>query len=114
GDTWVALVTPLQDDPWPRVLTVHVGMLWNQPGHAECAGAGRIVAHLPRRDVAVHADGEPVTDPNLPVMTPYLAVSLSKPVAVSAGERVSVPEARRRIARARVTADAASARHGAL
>ncbi|WP_415909562.1 MGH1-like glycoside hydrolase domain-containing protein [Oleiharenicola sp. Vm1] len=111
---WVALITPLQDEPWPRILTVHAGMVWNRPGHAGRDDAHRLTAHLPGRALEIHADGTPVDEPNLPAPSPYLALRLDRPVAVSAGARVDVAQAGRIIAAARAKVEQLHAGYGAL
>ncbi|PTX97870.1 trehalase family glycosidase [Opitutus sp. ER46] len=114
GEDWMALVTPLQDEPWTRVLTVHVGFVWNRPGHAMRDSERRITAQAPERTAAVHAIGETIEEPNLPAMTPYLALRLSGPVAVCVGQSLSLAEVRRRIGAARATVEQLHASYGAL
>lgn len=101
GDHWVALVTPLQNDPWPRVLTVQASFLWNRPGAAERRNEHELAARAGARHISIHADGVPVTDPNLPVASPYLALRLDQPVAISAGTRAGLAEVGRLVATAR-------------
>ncbi|MCC6680771.1 MAG: hypothetical protein IT445_07700 [Phycisphaeraceae bacterium] len=100
GDNWTALITPLQNEPWPRALAVQVGVLWGLPGYAQRVDDHRIIAHLPHRTIDIYADGEPFVDPNLPVMSPYLALRLDRPVALSAGRKVSIEQAQAVIAKA--------------
>ncbi len=100
GDDWCAVVRPLQDDPWPRALTVHAGPLWNRPGQVVRDG-DRLSAQWPSGATTIHAIGTEFVDPNLPAPTPYLAVRLDRPVVVSAGRRVELAEAERMIAAAR-------------
>jgi len=114
GDRWIALITPLQDEPWPRALTVHARPLWNSPCTVRRGGDRRLLADLPDRELAICADGEPLEDPNLPTPSPYLALRLDRPVAVSAGEPVAVAEAQQRIHAARVDLDRLHAHHGPL
>lgn len=113
-DDWLALITPLQDDPWPRVLTAHVGFLWNRPGHAHRLGDHHIVAHLPERNIDIHTGGQPFLDPNLPPISPYLSIRLDRPVVVSAGEPVGLEEAQRRIRSAQETAGSGHLAFGEL
>ena len=114
GDDWVALVTPLQNDPWPRVLTVQASFLWNRPGFAQRQDEHTLVAQAGDRKIFIHADGAPVVDPNLPVPSPYLALRLDRPVAVRAGTRVGLAEVERTIVAARQRVEARDAAHGAL
>ncbi|HVU32648.1 MAG TPA: trehalase family glycosidase [Opitutaceae bacterium] len=113
GDDWVAVVTPRQSDPWPRFLTVHVGFVWNRPGHAVRRDDGAIDARLDGRTLAIHVAGEPVDEPNLPVLSPSLAVRLDRPVVVAAGRRVALDEAQARLAAARARVEAQHAAYGA-
>jgi putative isomerase len=103
GDNWIALVEPLQEEPWPRVLTVHVGILWENPGYAVRQTDHRIDAHLPTGVKKIYAVGTPFHDPNLPVAMPSMAFQLTEPIVVSAGTSVTLEEAQRRIAHARKT-----------
>lgn len=114
GGDWVALITPLQDDPWPRVLTVQASFLWNWPGWAERNGERALTAHAGEKKISLHVDGAPVTDPNLPVPSPYLAVRLDRPVAVSAGARAGVADAQRLVDAARQRVEAQHATHRPL
>lgn len=101
GDEWVAIIKPLQKDSWPRALTVQASLLWNRSGTAERSGERELVARLPARQIRIHVDGAVVTDPNLPAASPYVAVSLDRPIVISAGMPVDRAEAERRIAAAR-------------
>ncbi len=115
GGDWVALVTPLQDEPWMRILTVHAGFAWNRPGHASRDNDYGLTVHLTaNRTIAIHADGEAVDEPNLPVQTPYLALRLNRRVAFSAGRRADAGEAARTIAAAREAVVRQHAAYGAL
>lgn len=114
GDAWVALVTPLQDEPWPRYLTVHAGFVWNRPGHATRHDDHRLTAHMPRGELAIHADGTAVDEPNLPVLTPYLALRLDRPIAVSTSHPLSAKEAAKLIAAARETVVSLHSSYGAF
>jgi putative isomerase len=114
GDRWVALITPLQSDPWPRVLTVQASFLWNRAGQAQRNDEHTLVARAGTKEITIHADGTPVTDPNLPVASPYLAMQLDQPVAISAGFRADRAEVERTIAAARARIATRDAAHGAL
>jgi hypothetical protein len=114
GSNWVALVTPLQNDPWLRVLTVQASFLWNRPGHATRRDEHSLVAQVDGREIAVHADGVHVEDPNLPVRSPYLSLRLDQPIAVSAGVRANRAEVERLITAARERVAASHAAHGPL
>lgn len=111
---WVALVTPLQDEPWMRILTVHAGLGWNRPGHAERDSDHRLTVHLAARTLAIHAAGEAVNEPNLPILSPYLALRLDRPVAISTGSGADVSEIGDRIAAAREQVVRQQAAYGTL
>jgi len=114
GDDWCAVIRPLQDDPWPRALTVHAGMTWNRPGTVTRDGDDTLTAQLPSGAIAIHVDGEAHHDANLPAPSPYLAVKLNRAVAVSAGRRVDLAEAERVIAAARRRLERERARYNGL
>ncbi len=114
GREWVALVEPLQQEPWPRALVIQLGMLWGREGFTKVAGESRLEAHLPAGIVAITAGGAPYHDPNLPAFGPHLAVRLEGPVVVCAGCALNVGEARERIAAARARLEASHAAYGGL
>jgi hypothetical protein len=101
GEDWVALITPLQNDPWPRTLTVHASFLWNRTGYAQRQDEHQLIARAGTREIIIHAEGSPVIDPNLPVASPYLALRLDRAIAVSAGTRAGLEETQHTIAAAR-------------
>jgi putative isomerase len=114
GDDWAALVTPIQSDPWQRILTVHAATLWGRDGYAVRADEHTITAYLPSRQIAIHVHGEPVIEPNLPVASPYVAVRLDRPVAIATGRAVDVKEAERLVAEGRAKQVALHERYGRL
>lgn len=112
GREWVAVIEPLQQEPWMRALVVQLGVLWGREGFVRSAGAGRLEAHLPGGIVTATASGAAHRDANLPVFAPHLAVRLDEPVVVCAGCTVSLDEARRRIAAGRQELEATHAAYG--
>ncbi len=114
GENWVALVTPLQDEPWTRVLTVHAGFLWNRPGVAQREDDHRLTARAGERAFAVHVEGDAITDPNLPVPSPYVAVKLNRPIGVSAGIPQTLAQVEARIASVRAKVEAWHQTYGPL
>lgn len=114
GNRWFALVTPLQTDPWLRVLTIEASFLWNRPGCARRQDDHSLVASVDGREIPIHADGTPVTDPNFPVRSPYLSLRLDRPVAISAGARANRAEVEHAIAAARADVLARHATRGEL
>lgn len=131
----VALVTPEQDEVRPPALVVASAYLWNKPGsvklrdsggradggssshpsEASHGAAGRpyLSASSGRATTSIYADGVPVSDPNLPVDGPYLAVAADVPVGVSTGRERNVCEISRIVAAARRREQESHERYGA-
>ncbi len=101
GDDWCALVRPLQDEPWTRVLTIEAEVLWNRPGRIDPKDDRQLMASLEDRDVPIYVTGPPHVDPNLPARSPYMAVRLDQPIVISANKRVEVQDAEVMISEAR-------------
>ncbi|HVU32845.1 MAG TPA: trehalase family glycosidase [Opitutaceae bacterium] len=113
GEEWVARVTPLQDEPWPRFLTVHAGFAWNRPGQVSRRDEHRLTAQLGEgRSLTIFSDGDAVDEPNLPLQSPYLALRLERPVSVCAGCHLDGPGVARRIAEARAVVVRSHAAYG--
>lgn len=113
GREWVAVIEPLQQEPWSRALVIQLGLLWGCDGFTKSAGAGRLEAHLPGGVVAVTARGESYWDANLPVFGPHLAVRLDGPVVVGANCSLSLEGARQRIGAARARLEKSHEGYGA-
>ncbi len=103
-DDLVLLVTPRAMQPKPATLVIASGLLWNRPGtiRRDEGASTRLVFETPSRSLAVHASGGPVGDVLVDAATPYLAVSLLSPVAVSTGRPMSPEEAATVLAAARM------------
>jgi putative isomerase len=114
GDEWIALIEPEQAEAWPRVLTVQASLLWGNPGFAERKNAWCMQAHLPQRELGIHATGEEIEDPNLPAVSPYLAFRLSGAVALSTGTPISLLAARAKVQAARQQLAHSHAAYGSL
>lgn len=106
GDGWVLLAEPRAMQERPATLVVAAGLLWNRPGTMERRD-GRLLFRTPTRTVEIVASGTPVDDLLIDASTPYLALSLDGPVALSAGCARSPGEALRLLddARARLIAE---------
>lgn len=102
-DNWLAMVTPLQDEPWPRVLTVHGHVLWNRPGVVRRRDERTLAAELPDRGVDIFISGRLVAGQVYSAPSPYLAASLAEPVVVATGRALSADEARLRLDEARTS-----------
>lgn len=113
-DAWLALVTPLQDEPWPRVLTLHGEMLWNAAGVVRRLDPRTLRADLPQRQLDFAMRGQIVEDHAYPTRSPFLAADLSKPVLVGTTPLCSVDEARQRLDAARAKLGEEDAEDGEL
>ena len=87
----VLLITPLQTGQHPPVLVAETGIMWNKPGQV-AYGNNSIQANLSGRSIPIFCTREPFTDPNVPVISPYLAMTMNSPVGISTGKRRSIGE----------------------
>lgn len=92
-DEIVLLITPLKKQIRPAMLVLEGGFLWNKSGWLEKQGM-TLIGHCESNDRIVYITGTPTTDPNIPVQTACLCVTLDGPVAVSTGVKYSPEEAR--------------------
>lgn len=109
---WVAVVEPLQQEPWARSLVIQLGVLWGREGYVKAVGDRRLEAHLSGGVISVEANGIPYHDANLPSFGPYVAVQLDGPVVVCAGCTLSLDEAKTRIALSRARLEESHASYG--
>ncbi|MCC6680768.1 MAG: hypothetical protein IT445_07685 [Phycisphaeraceae bacterium] len=100
GDDWCAVVRPLQQEPWKRILTVRADMLWNRSGLVVQPNRKQLTAIMAGKPLQIYTDGQPCEDPNLPERSPYLALRLDRPVVISANRMIRLDEAERMIAAA--------------
>lgn len=106
-DARTTFLRPDEKTSLPAVAVFSANMLWNRPGSV--AGDGdHLVAHLPGRDVGIYAVGSVVTDPQIPVAGPYLALALDGPAAVSTGHARSLAEVTALVAKNRAALAARS------
>jgi len=84
----------------PAIAVFSANMLWNRPGSVE-RQQDHLVAHLPGGDIGIFAVGHGVTDPQLPVAGPYLALSLDGAAALSTGHARSLDAVTAIVARRR-------------
>ncbi len=99
----VLLVTPIQTQIHPPTLFAEAAILWNFPGRA-WREPGHLQFEARDKSVSAFTTGVEVFDPNLPTVSPYLAVRLDGPVGISTG-------APRDVEHIRASLDAARARH---
>jgi putative isomerase len=90
GDQCI-LVTPTKILRRPPTLLVSIAILWNGEGQV-WRETDRLAARTPGKDLAVFTDGEAVRQLNTGLTNPYLAVELSRPVAISTGRRIGAAE----------------------
>ena len=77
----ILLVTPAQLQPYPAMLTLECGYLWNRPGWVEHSANG-LVAHGPDGDIEIRTTGAPAPfDANIPTQSPFIAVAFDGPIA---------------------------------
>ena len=111
---WLTIVvTPLRMQRVPAVLTVEAGLLWNAlgvtrfedgaltvvPGAGSTAGPDVVTGSRP---VTLHASGATHdASVSLATLSPYLALPLSAPIALSTGARTTVQAAERVVEAAR-------------
>jgi len=111
GGDLVLLVTPLELPVKPPVLFIEAGILWNRPGWAR-REPGRLCFTSAETTVEVYATGAEVFEPNLPTVSPYLAVTLDQPVGVSTGTARTVEEIRALVEQGRDRHEAALQQYG--
>ncbi len=100
GNDWCAVVRPLQQEPWLRVLTVRADMLWNRPGLVVQPNRLQLTAIMAGQSLPIYTDGQPHEDPNLPERSPYMALRLDRPVVISTNRLLRLDEAESMIAAA--------------
>ena len=90
-DNQYLLVTPIENGKKPASLLISIAVLWNRPGTVAYVD-GRLLAHTPERNLEVFTDGQVIRQMNVGLTNPYIAVELSKPVAVSTDKNISAKE----------------------
>ncbi len=87
----VLLITPLKAAQDPPVLIAETGILWNRPGHVEYEN-NSIRAVCADSTINIFSAGEPFPDTNLPVLSPFFALTMNSPVGISTGKRRTTGE----------------------
>lgn len=93
----VILVTPCSTHRRAPLLVVEPGILWNRPGYVRRDGE-TLLGHWiddesgQEQHIAVYATSASVVEPYIASQTPYLALTLDRPVGVSTGTRRTVDE----------------------
>ena len=85
------LISPLKNGFKPPVLFISAAILWNNPGYVYLDDK-RLFAHTPGKTIEIFTDGKQIRQMNLGLTTPYTAVELSRPVAVSTDRMISADE----------------------
>jgi hypothetical protein len=85
------LLTPVRIARQPPVLLISAAILWNKEGYV-CRQGGRLLAETPGKKLEIFTDGKETRQMNTWLTNPYMAVELSRPVAVSTGRKISAGE----------------------
>lgn len=113
NDDLMLLVTPKSSQIKPAMLVIETGYLWGRPGYTLKENQ-IIVAHGPAGKTTIHCSGKPMTDPNIPVQSAFLSVSLEGPTVISTGRDVLVECAQKLIAESRAAAIARTKHYGEI
>jgi len=114
GDDLVILVTPVTAQTLPVKMVVESALYWNRPGSLAKVSNNQLQMTLPTRTVDVYATASHHEDFYVQTQTPYLVLTLEKPVGLSTGAPRTVDEIRELIAGARVAMEKKAAVHGEL
>ncbi len=109
----VLLITPLKTAKNPPVFIAETGVIWNRPGYVEYDN-NSIRAVFSDKTINIFSTGEPFLDPNVPVITPYLAMHINSPVGISTGKRRSIGEISVIVDKQRKTHESRVSSYGAL
>lgn len=96
----VILATPLRQHKKPAALVLSGGFLWNRPGTVTREG-NTLHARAPQDAVTVFTTTPPYEEPQVPLLTPYLALSLETPVGISCNRNRTLAEIQDILARQR-------------
>lgn len=113
GEDFLLLVTPLQNQKKPATLILQAGFLWNRPGYVQREGEA-LTAFLPQKKLTLFATAPSMREMQVPVPSPYLALSLDREVGLSTQRPRCVEEIRALLDRQRAQALAAKNRYGEL
>lgn len=92
----VVLVTPLQNQLQPAILTVECGFLWNRAGTVT-KNEQAIIAQTATETKRVFVTGQLVQDPVLEINTSFYSMSLNDIIVVSTNKKYSVAQAQQLI-----------------
>lgn len=87
----VILVTPIANQRKPAVLTIEIGMLWNQFGMVYQHG-DHVIAKLKDKEIAIYGTHNQVSEPYINALSPYLAMEITGTVGVSTGTKRTIEE----------------------
>ncbi len=82
-------ITPERLPLYPPALVVEAAMLWNRPGTISRKD-DTLQAVFDTGQVRVHTTGDLRDEPNIAVQSPYLAMTLDRPVGISTGQPCSI------------------------
>lgn len=80
------LLTPLKKELKAMALLISGAVLWYKKGYTQVEG-DVLQGILPSRKIEVFTDGSPLKEVHTGLTTPYLSVTLDRPVAISTGEK---------------------------
>lgn len=90
----VLLVTPNALQPWPSMLVLETGFLWNRPGYVTQDGSD-MIAHSHLGETVLRTTGCPAShDANIPVQGPYFACAFTGPIAFYTGQERTLDQLR--------------------
>lgn len=112
-DELILLVTPVTKQIRPAMLVLEGGFLWGRDGWVERRGQ-TLIAHTPAGVRTIYTTGKAMSDPNIPVQTAFLSVTLDAPVAFSTNIRRSLADAQALVNAHRLTYYEKTSRYGAL
>ncbi|MBN2411795.1 hypothetical protein JXQ31_08885 [candidate division KSB1 bacterium] len=87
----VLLITPLNTAQNPPVLVAETGIIRDRSGHVEYDN-NSIKAVFSDTTINIFYAGEPFQNPNIPVISPFLAMTINSPVGISTGKRRTTGE----------------------
>jgi neutral trehalase len=108
------LVTPVTAQTLPVKMVVESALYWNRPGSLAKVADNHLRATLPTRTVDVYSTASHQEDFYVKTQTPYLVLTLEKPVGLSTGTPRTIEQIRELIDDAREEVEQTAASHGEL
>jgi len=113
GEDLFLLVTPVKQQILPAMLVVETGYLWNRPGYTQKT-EDTITACSADRTTTIRSTGTETFDPNIPVQSACLMITLDQPTAVYTGKKRTLAEIQTIIETARTETLQKSEQYGEL